>query len=282
MRSPLVAWEKVCKPKNEGGLGLKNDAIWNKAAVGKLVWWISSKADHLWVRWVNQIYIKNEAWQGYSPKTDASWYWKKLCKTKNILAEHYNQHQWTSQKGQEYTVAKGYECLRDKGNTVSWNHTVWSQITMPKHAFISWLYHHKAMNTNAKLKRLGCCEEDTCYLCGRSSETIDHLFFDCAYSRRLVDGFSRWIGERLPTQDILGWSLSLHGSKLRKDVIRSVLNACIYQVWHQRNSCKFEAMIMRPKRVIQLVIKELRTRFAGLRHRSSDGDGRWIKAIGFH
>ncbi|XP_074278673.1 uncharacterized protein LOC141602269 [Silene latifolia] len=33
---------------------------WNKAAVGKLVWWLATMPDHLWVRWVNTVYIK--AW----------------------------------------------------------------------------------------------------------------------------------------------------------------------------------------------------------------------------
>ncbi|XP_074313934.1 uncharacterized protein LOC141649137 [Silene latifolia] len=50
IKSPLVSWEKACKPRDEGGLGLKNDVEWNKAAIGKLVWWIASKSDHLWVR----------------------------------------------------------------------------------------------------------------------------------------------------------------------------------------------------------------------------------------
>ncbi|XP_074297994.1 uncharacterized protein LOC141628795 [Silene latifolia] len=33
MRSPLVAWEKVCKPKREGGVRLKQDSLWNMAVV---------------------------------------------------------------------------------------------------------------------------------------------------------------------------------------------------------------------------------------------------------
>ena len=31
----VVAWQKICKPKREGGLGLKDLKIWNKSAIGK-------------------------------------------------------------------------------------------------------------------------------------------------------------------------------------------------------------------------------------------------------
>jgi len=34
----LVAWEKICKPKNNGGLGLDDPEILSKVLGGKL-WW---------------------------------------------------------------------------------------------------------------------------------------------------------------------------------------------------------------------------------------------------
>ncbi|XP_074271152.1 uncharacterized protein LOC141595077 [Silene latifolia] len=51
----LVAWDIICRPKKQGGLGLKNLQLWNTAAIGKYVWWIESKADHLWVKWVHAV-----------------------------------------------------------------------------------------------------------------------------------------------------------------------------------------------------------------------------------
>ncbi|XP_074300630.1 uncharacterized protein LOC141631922 [Silene latifolia] len=46
---PRVAWHKVCVPKIEGGLGLKDSHVWNVATIGKLVWWLVVKPDKLWV-----------------------------------------------------------------------------------------------------------------------------------------------------------------------------------------------------------------------------------------
>ncbi|KAL7179585.1 hypothetical protein ACSBR1_042892 [Camellia fascicularis] len=33
-----LSWNKVCSPKNEGGLGLKSIGVWNKAAIAKHIW----------------------------------------------------------------------------------------------------------------------------------------------------------------------------------------------------------------------------------------------------
>ncbi|XP_074305373.1 uncharacterized protein LOC141640492 [Silene latifolia] len=46
-KSPLVAWDKVCCSKKEGGLDIKEAGVWNIANVGKLVNWIYTKADRL-------------------------------------------------------------------------------------------------------------------------------------------------------------------------------------------------------------------------------------------
>ncbi|XP_074262990.1 uncharacterized protein LOC141585836 [Silene latifolia] len=89
LKTPLVSWDKVCTPTKEGGLGLKKEAVWNQAAIGKLVWSISSSPDQLWVRWVNHIYVKNKAWNDYVPLEDSNWYQRNICQTKDIFAEAY-------------------------------------------------------------------------------------------------------------------------------------------------------------------------------------------------
>lgn len=44
-----IAWEDVCKPKNEGGLGLKNLSDANTVSCLKLIWRIISRKNSLWV-----------------------------------------------------------------------------------------------------------------------------------------------------------------------------------------------------------------------------------------
>lgn len=67
VKIPLVAWilDFVCKPKAARGLGLRYGLVWNQAAVTKYVWNIANKADSLWVKWVDHLYIKGAEPDGY-------------------------------------------------------------------------------------------------------------------------------------------------------------------------------------------------------------------------
>ena len=68
--------------KKQGNLGVKNLNMWNKACVAKLVWAIAMKADNLWVKWVHGRCLRGRDWWSYTPKSDTSWYWKKLVRVK--------------------------------------------------------------------------------------------------------------------------------------------------------------------------------------------------------
>ncbi|KAJ8425246.1 hypothetical protein Cgig2_015853 [Carnegiea gigantea] len=56
---PYVSWERVCSPKNQGGLGVKNLLLWNKACVAKLVWATAKKKDCMWIMWVHGSYAQD-------------------------------------------------------------------------------------------------------------------------------------------------------------------------------------------------------------------------------
>lgn len=74
----LVAWDKVCVHKKYGGLNIKSCRKWNIAYVGKLPWQVAVKKDVLWVKWVNDVYLKtNGDVRNHTPPRDCSWYWKK-------------------------------------------------------------------------------------------------------------------------------------------------------------------------------------------------------------
>ena len=54
-----VSWKDICKPKNQGGLGLKPLRLMNEALLVKYLWNVISKKDSLWVKWVHAYRVKD-------------------------------------------------------------------------------------------------------------------------------------------------------------------------------------------------------------------------------
>ncbi|XP_074300601.1 uncharacterized protein LOC141631886 [Silene latifolia] len=175
----------VCTPKKEGGLGLKNIQQCNIAAVGKLVWWVYAKPDKLWVQWISHVYLKGTPWTDYRPTADSSWSWRKICQGKEELKQGFNQGIWYVNPT-EYRIRNGYNLMRTAKPKVEWFHLVWHNCAVPKHRFIAWLVHMNALNTRHKLKRIGVSDSSLCCICEKEEETIQHLFFDCEYSRKVM------------------------------------------------------------------------------------------------
>ncbi|XP_074292168.1 uncharacterized protein LOC141619030 [Silene latifolia] len=256
---PLVGWDTVTLPKNEGGLGIKKAELWNIAVVAKLVDWIYSKADRLWIRWINQIYIKQSEWHSYSPPADAAWTWKSICKIKKLMKSAYTDGHWQPDvKG--YTVRNGYNWLRVHQNKPWWYDTIWSNWNVPKHSFISWITMHNGMNTREKLHRFGCCSTDTCCICENAKETISHLLFECEYSSTVVSLIQDWCGARISMSSTMAGGYGNAGGKLLQRVYALGLSACIYHVWEQRNSARINGCILAPSVVVQRIKEVIRQR----------------------
>ncbi|XP_074305967.1 uncharacterized protein LOC141641195 [Silene latifolia] len=248
MRSPLVAWDKACKLKTEGGLGLKNDVLWNRAAVDKLVLWIAMKSDLLWVKESFQVAIQQNLW-GLNP-------------------------------AQRFTIAKAYDFLRVKGDEVQWHSLVWNKWTILKHSFLVWIYHHGNMNTKDKLFKLNISEDDTCCICGMSSESIDHLFFDCHYSKSIIFQVGDWMDIRLPIRGVLRWRLEKIGTRIQKDIINATLNACVYHIWRQRNLSRHDLTLLHPQKLALQIIADIRLRMKGMDNsRLQANDQQWIQSL---
>ena len=56
-RGANISWQDVCRPKVEGGLGLRNSASWNIDFGLKLIWLLHFRAGSLWVAWMRRKYL---------------------------------------------------------------------------------------------------------------------------------------------------------------------------------------------------------------------------------
>lgn len=80
-----VSWADVCKPKEEGGLGLRNLLEANTVSCLKLIWRLMAVRSSLWVQWIWRYLIrKGSFWSIKESSSLGSWMWKKLLKLRTL------------------------------------------------------------------------------------------------------------------------------------------------------------------------------------------------------
>ncbi|XP_074301451.1 uncharacterized protein LOC141632840 [Silene latifolia] len=277
LRTPMVNWEKMCTPQSEGGLGLRYSLDWNRATIGKLVWWIYSKPDSLWVKWVHQVYIRGSSWDSHVPKTHMSWNWKTICRVRDDFQSGYAAGIWLADK-KGYTVCSGYDWIRHKEQKVGWAKLIWKSWALPKHKFLSWLILRNALNVKARLFKHDICQDDICCLCNVGQETVEHVFQDCQYASMVLAGICDWLCIPRPSVNGIIWVGRRNWSLLKRNVCLAAVMAFYYAVWHQRNQARLEGILLRPSIVISQIQQCLKLRMIRCKIVTSV-DSNWMASI---
>ncbi|XP_074265930.1 uncharacterized protein LOC141588384 [Silene latifolia] len=242
---PAISWDTCCLPKIYGGLGIDNCHMRNIAMLGKYIWWVASKKDCLWVKWVHHVYIKQADWWLYTPSISTSWTWRQLCKGKKV-----------------------------------WLPLVWNRLSLPKDNFICWLFIQQRLQTKDRLLRFGVINDGLCYLCGMAPETHSHLFFYCSFSARCAGKIRQWLGVDWHG-DIITWGLKWHcKSLLKKKIILAVLSSLIYLIWETRNKCRVEQLVQHPDCLVHRVQERVKARMNVLKVESfRSRDIAWVNSV---
>ncbi|KAL0293586.1 UNVERIFIED_CONTAM: hypothetical protein Sangu_3235000 [Sesamum angustifolium] len=82
-----VAWDQICKPKEEGGLGIRSMTVSNKALMMKHLWrLLQNDGTSIWVEWIQLHRLQNSTLWTFNGAT-GSWGWKKMLKLRPILQQ---------------------------------------------------------------------------------------------------------------------------------------------------------------------------------------------------
>ncbi|XP_062114585.1 uncharacterized protein LOC133825691 [Humulus lupulus] len=128
----LTAWDQVCLPKHLGGIGFREGAKWNMVLLAKYIWAVSTKQDILWVKWIDDVYLKGQSFWEYNLQTDVSWYWRKLIKLRSVIHSELLDKAMVNNK---LKTSKLYMQLANK-ERVPFAHVVWCNLTLPKYRFV--------------------------------------------------------------------------------------------------------------------------------------------------
>ncbi|GAV92186.1 LOW QUALITY PROTEIN: zf-RVT domain-containing protein, partial [Cephalotus follicularis] len=219
-----ISWARVCKPKDEGGLGLRRATDCNKATIMKLgtftwktilqlrpivtanlvysvgrdsswsMWfdpWLhnTSLVERLGVRAIYDTGLPREATLSEVIQ-ESRWSWPSHVwqlwdirhESSNINIVQRDSLGWQKVDG-SFSFKQAWDSIRTSALTVPWSKVVWFNGGIPKHAFCMWLTFLNAHCTLDKLHLFGAIQSNLCpFGCGQC-ETVDHLFFDCAFTK---------------------------------------------------------------------------------------------------
>ncbi|XP_074304759.1 uncharacterized protein LOC141639570 [Silene latifolia] len=255
-----LCWDTCCLPKEEGGLGIKDAKTWNRALLGKYVWWLANKKDRLWVRWINHVYMKGKDWTDYKAPSDCNWSWKKITHIMSLFKQAYTNNKWL-QSSKEYTVVAGYDWLRMHKPKVDWRFVCWNSLNLPKSSFIFWVFMHQRWATRDRLARMGLVVDPVCPICCLLPESHSHLVYECSYAKTCFCLLQRKLGCTVNPLHLVSWFSTSRMTKMQRRIIGACYIALIYWIWRIRNEARVDGSIWRPEVVILRIVADIKTRF---------------------
>lgn len=92
------------------------------------------------------------------------------------------------------------------------------------------------LKTRCRLLEIGLSNDDSCYLCMQRPENIQHLFFECDFSKNYMQKIMMWLGIRWGGENLsqsCRWIRSrLAGNQFKKQVGLIAIAAVVYKIWN--------------------------------------------------
>ncbi|KAL2248485.1 UNVERIFIED_CONTAM: hypothetical protein Sindi_2700800 [Sesamum indicum] len=143
-RAP-IAWEEICHPKEEGGLGIRHIQSWNVALLARVLWNIHRKADTLWVQWVNGVYLRGASIWDWQPKKGDSPLLQRLAEIRNRVVTDFGSPEAAIEQLTRWSTPRVPKLARQP-----WKAAIWKAFILPK---------------LATMDRLGFLQEEDCAHC---------------------------------------------------------------------------------------------------------------------
>ena len=80
-----MAWDKICRPKQNGGIGLHKTVALNQAYQSKLAWKICTNQNSMWVCLMRTKYLRHHDFFNAQGKQVDSLVWKNLLKCRKLI-----------------------------------------------------------------------------------------------------------------------------------------------------------------------------------------------------
>ncbi|XP_021844803.2 uncharacterized protein [Spinacia oleracea] len=217
----------------------------NKAAVLKHYWALSMKQDRLWIKWMHTYYVKHHNFWTMQVPNGLTWSMRKFWANREVFVDFGDIDQFITHG--KYSIQKMYLHLRQNATTVSWKRIICNSKASPKATFIVWLALQNRLATKERLLKWNMQIDGGCVSCQTQVETLEHLFYECIFSKRVWSSVLSKIGVDITIQTWQGeidWEAKKsRGTKPRDKICNMAFVETIYNIWLQRNSKVFKSSI---------------------------------------
>lgn len=176
---------------------------------------------------------------------------------------------WTGTSTGEFTSSSALRLTREIREEIAWCEVVWCHRYIPKHSFVVWRVLLQRLPTQSRLCHLRVINMSQCCFCWNSREDLDHLFFECAFSKGIWNAIMRktypCYRRPRPLATECSWIKSIYkGTSTTITIGKLTFNAPIYHIWKERNHCRFVGKSLRTDMIMENIVFDVQTRVRGL------------------
>ncbi|XP_019257757.1 PREDICTED: uncharacterized protein LOC109235971 [Nicotiana attenuata] len=141
----------------------------------------------------------------------------------------------------------------------------------------------KRLLTKEKTMKLNITEDNECMLCEGKPESIDHLFFDCTYSRMCLTEVLQWLGMNIQNTEVTGIGrrmARIAKGKAGRSFTKAALAAVIYYIWKARNEALWRKRVPRPQVLLKQIQLACKHRcMEAMKKKENDDNLYWIEQL---
>ncbi|KAJ0909470.1 putative RNA-directed DNA polymerase [Helianthus annuus] len=83
-----VKWRSVCRPKCEGGLGIRRVGDMNNALMTVHAWSVLTHRESLWVKWIHTYRLRGRSFWEIPSRGNMTWSWRKMLNLRLTIRNH--------------------------------------------------------------------------------------------------------------------------------------------------------------------------------------------------
>lgn len=158
-----------------------------------------------------------------------------------IHREQPDRPLWVPSNSMQPSSKVFFNEIRARRQRGYWSSLFWFKGHVPKFGFFAWLVSLGRISTFDKMIEWNIPVNNSCLLCHDSEESRNHLFFECKYSKQLLQlGFQWCCTTSIPGDkswpNVLNWFVTnARGCSFRKFVLKTFWICCIHRIWKERN-----------------------------------------------